>query len=313
MGGFPLASIEEAQQILGALGVPSGQQNRMAALTLLALCGLTPDRPWSTAARTRRTVTKGVMDFVAAHYDAQYAPNTRETFRRQVLHQFVQERVADYNPFDPALPTNSPHAHYAISELALAVIQCFGSARWRTAVREFLDAKGQPNQTSSRDRHMVPVKTPSGMELRLSPGRHNAVQKAVVEQFAPRFAPGSRLLYLGDTAEKALLLDTDRLSVLGITITEHDKLPDVLIHDEARNWLFLVEAVTSHGPVSSRRIVELEAVLARCSARLIYVTAFPDMAEFRKHASDIAWETEVWLCDAPDHMIHFNGERFLRP
>ena len=309
-----MASVEEAQQILEALGLPTAQRNRMSALTLLALCGLTPETRWSAAVRRRCGVTKGVMDHVRTHYDAHYAANTRETFRRQVLHQFVQACVAEYNAFDPALPTNSPHTHYSISEDALAAVQRFGTASWEHAARRFRRGEEKQRQEGrSRSPHMVPVATPSGEHLQLSPGEHNAVQKAVVEQFAPRFAPGSHLLYLGDTARKGLFMDDARLAALGIAITEHDKLPDVLIYDEDRKWLFVVEAVTNHGPISNKRIVELEAVLSECAAGRIYVTAFPDFAEFRRHMKNIAWETEVWLCDKPDHMIHYNGDRFLGP
>ena len=160
---------------------------------------------------------------------------------------------------------------------------------------------------------MVGVTVPDGQQLMLSPGRHNIVQKAVIEQFAPRFAPGARLLYLGDTAKKELILDSTGLSRLGISITKHDKLPDIVLYDEARNWLFLIEAVTSHGPISAQRLADLEAMLADCDAGPVYVTAFPDRTEYRKHVGDIAWETEVWLVEAPNHMIHFDGDRFLGP
>ncbi len=164
-----------------------------------------------------------------------------------------------------------------------------------------------------RDRNLIPVRLPDGRELRLSPGKHNEVQRAIVEQFAPRFVPGAHLLYLGDTARKNLFVDRDRLMKLGIPITGHDKLPDVVLYDAERQWLFLVEAVTSHGPVSPTRMVDLEAMLAECPAGAIYVSAFPDLEEFRKHMKNIAWETEAWLCDSPGHMIHYDGERFLGP
>ena len=153
----------------------------------------------------------------------------------------------------------------------------------------------------------------TGRELLLSPGRHNQVQKAIVEQFAPRFAPGALLLYLGDTTNKNLFVDRGRLNELGISITDHDKLPDVVLYDAQREWLFLVEAVTSHGPVSPTRVVDLETMLAGCAAGVVYVSAFPGLGEFRKHINNIAWETEVWLCDSPDHMIHYDGDRFLGP
>lgn len=151
-----------------------------------------------------------------------------------------------------------------------------------------------------------------GGEHGVPPDPHSGVQRAVVEQFTPRFAPGSLVLYLGNTAEKdGLVLDAAALADLGIASTEHDRLPDILTHDEARNRLFLVDIVTSQGPMSRKRIVELEAVFAKCNAPRIYVTAFADRDEFCEYLLDIAWGTEVWLCDAPDHMIHFNGDRFL--
>lgn len=160
---------------------------------------------------------------------------------------------------------------------------------------------------------MVAVRVPEGWELRLSPGRHNELQRAVVEEFAPRFAPGANLLYLGDTTDKDLLVDRARLAQLRIPMTDHDKLPDIVLDDASRGWLFLVEAVTSHGPVSPSRLVDLEEILISCPADPVYVSAFPDFAEFRKHMSNIAWETEVWVRDRPDHLIHYDGERFLGP
>lgn len=313
--GLLMAKIEEAQEILKALGLPVPQQNEMAALTLLALCGLRPDDAWNKARRRSLTITKGIMSFVAKEYGRSYAPNTRETFRRQVLHQFVQTRIADYNPDEPNLPTNSPRAHYALTRAALAAIQAYGTPDWRDASRLFVEKQGSLLTVYQKRRYVarVPVRLPEGTTLELSPGRHNEVQAAVVQEFAPRFAPGARLLYLGDTAKKSLHMDPGRLAALGIFVSDHDKLPDVILHDEKCNWLFLVEVVTSHGPVTPKRVVELEAKFAACKAGLVFVSAFPDFAEFRKHLKEIAWETEVWIADTPDHLIHFNGDRFLGP
>lgn len=244
-----------------------------------------------------------------------YAPNTRETFRRQVLHQFVQAHIAEYNPFDPHLPTNSPRAHYAITEAALEAVKAYGTPRWKEAVHKFSAEQGSLSilYSSKREHNKVPVSLPDGREIRLSPGKHNEVQNAIIEEFAPRYAPGSELVYLGDTENKDLVVNEKTLVDLGIPITEHDKLPDVVLYDRPKNWLFLIEAVTSHGPVSPKRIVELEEMLKNCSIGLVYVSAFPDIGEFKKHAKNIAWETEVWLADVPDHLIHFNGDRFFGP
>lgn len=310
-----MAKVEEAREILKSLGLPPAQQNEMSALTLLALCGLRPTDKWRQAYRHSVTVTKGIMGFIAQEYGKQYAPNTRETFRRQVLHQFVQARIADYNPDAPDLPTNSPRAHYAISEPALTAVKAYGSRRWRLAVSQFLSDQGSllTIYQRRREQRLVPAILPDQTTLKLSPGKHNQLQVAVIEEFAPRFAPGARLLYFGDTAKKNLYVNADRLKALHISITEHDKLPDILLHDEARQWLFLIEAVTSHGPMTPKRVVELQKVFAVCDAGCVYVSAFPDLAEFRKHLRHIAWETEVWIAEMPEHLIHFNGDRFLGP
>ena len=255
------------------------------------------------------------MSFVAERYDRKYAPNTRETFRRQVLHQFVQAGIADYNPDDPSLATNSPKAHYSLTKQALDTIKSFGTRGWKGHVGRFLSERGNllTAYERNRARRMVPVRVAEGVHLKLSPGKHNEVQAAIIQEFAPRFAPGARVLYLGDTAKKNLYLDTASLKDLGISITDHDKLPDVVLYDEKRSWLFLIEVVTSHGPVTPKRVVELEAMFGQCKFGRVYVTAFPDFAEFRKHLRTIAWETEVWIVEMPDHMIHFNGDRFLGP
>jgi len=310
-----MSKIEEAQEILKALGLPSAQYNEMAALTLLAVCNIKEQDNWKDATRQSMGVSNGVMNFVNEHYGKTYAPNTRETFRRQVLHQFVQARIVDYNPDNPKLPVNSPKAHYALTAEALEVIKSYKTKTWEKALNHFLAVVGKLSDVYLKERELnqIPVTLQDGKTIKLSAGKHNEVQAAIVQQFAPRFANGGVLLYLGDTAKKDLFLDEQGLKDLGIPIGQHSKLPDVVIFDTKRNWLFLIEAVTSHGPVSPKRLLELEDFLKDCKVGKVYVTAFPDMTEFKKHSNNIAWETEVWLMEVADHMIHFNGDRFMGP
>lgn len=311
-----MSKITEAQEILKALGLPAAQQNEMSALVLLALCSIKEDTPWAKAKRASQRITKEIMAFVNDNYKAEspYAPNTRETFRRQVLHQFVQASVVNYNPDDPTLPVNSPKAHYAITPEALTVVQGYGKAEWKNKVEKFAQETTMLREkyAAERDLHRIPLII-EGNEYYLSPGAHNEVQSAVVEEFAPRFAPGGKLLYIGDAEDKDLYVNTVGLEALKLHITEHSKLPDIVISDEKRGWLFLIEVLTSHGPVSAKRVVELEEFTKDCPYGIVYVTAFPNAKEFKKHVDDIAWETEVWLSDTPDHMIHFNGDRFIGP
>jgi len=310
-----MSKLEEAQDILQALGLPPAQYNEMAALTFLAVCNIKEKDSWAKASRQSLGVTKGIMAFVNEYYGKSYAPNTRETFRRQVLHQFVQARLVDYNPDNPSLPVNSPRAHYALTLEALEVVKAYKTRKWRKTLSHFIDIVGKLSELYLKGKSLIqiPVVLQNGETIRLSAGKHNKVQAAIVEKFAPRFCNGGTLLYLGDTAKKDLFVDVKGLKDLGIPIDQHSKLPDVVIYDSKKKWLFLIEAVASHGPVSPKRLLELEDFLKECKVGKVYVTAFPDMTEFKKHSNSIAWETEVWLMEVPDHMIHFNGDRFMGP
>jgi type II restriction enzyme len=310
-----MPKIKQAQKILKDLGLPKSQQNDMSALTLLALCGIKPKDKWKNASRNSLTVTKGIMDFTKDNYKKEYAPNTRETFRRQVLHYFVQARIVDYNPDSPNLPTNSPKAHYAITEKVLEIIKQFGTKNWKIEVKTFLLDKGSLIEKFNKKRNLnkVPVKLADGRIFTLSPGKHNILQSGIIMDLAPRFLPNSKLLYLGDTAQKELLLEKDELKKFGIIINDHTKLPDIIFYSLDKKCLILIEAVTSHGPMNPKRVEELEELFLNCKVGKIFFTAFLTFSEFKKHISEIAWETEVWIAEAPDHLIHFNGDKFLKP
>lgn len=307
--------IEQAQKILEEIGLPHAQCNEMSALTLLALCDIKPDSNWKEARKVKLGVSKGIMQFVKNHYGKDYAPNTRETFRRFVLHQFVQAGLVDYNPEKPDLPVNSPNAHYAINDLALKLVKSFGSNNWNSVLKSYLSNIGELKKKYIKERKLIqiPVKLSDGTEIELSAGKHNLLQADIIEKFASRFAKGGVIVYLGDTAKKNLYIDKNILEKLKIPIDKHSKLPDIVIYCGEKNWLYLIEAVTSHGPVSPKRIIELEKLLEKCASGKIYITAFPTFVEFKKYTSDIAWETEVWVSEFPDHLIHFNGDKFIGP
>jgi hypothetical protein len=310
-----VSKVDEAVKILRALGLPRAQQNERSAPTLIALAQIGPRSRWSKVQRPMlRTVD--IMDFMRQKFKKDYKPNTRETIRRQTIQQFEQGRIVDRNPDDPSRPTNSGKNVYQLTPDAAAVIALFGNDAEFTAAVEGFHAKfGSLRQTysSARNTLRVPLKLPGGRQVYLSPGAHNDLQVAVIEEFGPRFAPGAEVLYVGDTAERHVVLEADRLAVLKVTMTEHDKLPDIILYRSEVNWIYLIEAVTSHGPMTPKRYIELEQMFANCAADRVYVTAFPSAVEFRRYATEIAWETEVWLRNSPAHMIHFNGPKFLGP
>ncbi|MBW4482917.1 MAG: restriction endonuclease [Tildeniella torsiva UHER 1998/13D] len=303
-----------AKQILVSLGLPRAQQNERSALALLALINLAPGKAWRDAENPLMGITP-VMDWVRQHYGKAYALNTRETIRRQTMHQFVAAGIALYNPDQPNRPVNSPKAVYQIEPAALALLRTFDTAAWHDALTTYLSDRETliARYAKEREQNQVPVQIAPGKRISLSPGDHSELIKQVIEVFAPRFAPGSVLVYAGDTGNKWGYFDAVLLARLGVVIDSHGKMPDVVLHYPDRNWLLLVETVTSHGPVDGKRHSELARLFSAATAGLVYVTAFPSRSAMVRYLAEIAWETEVWVADAPSHLIHFNGERFLGP
>jgi hypothetical protein len=223
--------------------------------------------------------------------------------------------MALYNPDKPDRPVNSPKAVYQIEPAALALLRTFGTPAWHDGLTAYLAERETlvARYAKEREQNRIPVEIAPGKKITLSPGEHSELIRAIIEDFAPRFAPGSVLVYAGDTGDKWGYFDAALLAKLGVDVDSHGKMPDVVLHYTAKNWLLLVESVTSHGPVDGKRHAELAKLFAGSTAGLVYVTAFPNRAIMGRYLGEIAWETEVWVADAPSHLIHFNGERFLGP
>jgi hypothetical protein len=306
--------IDEAIQILRAVGMPRAQLNERSGLCMLALLNVGSDTNWSAAQAPLIGITP-IMDWSREHYGKDYAPNTRETFRRQSMHQFVEAGIALYNPDHPERPVNSPKAVYQVRPEFLALVKQFGTDSWDADLEEYL----AQNQTliekyaRTREQVMVPVTISEELELKLSSGEHSLLIKAIIEDFGPRFAPGSKLLYVGDTGSKFGYFNEESFAKLGVKLDNHGKMPDVVLYREDKNWLYLIESVTSHGPVDGKRYGELNALFGKSSADLVYVTALPSRSYLTRFLPVIAWETEVWVSDSPSHLIHFNGDKFMGP
>lgn len=304
-----MSKIDEAKQILNALQVPEQQQNAMCCCVLLAMAGLTKENSWQDATNEWIRI-HDVIAFANNNYGTTYAENSRETFRKQAMHHFRNAAFIE----DNGKATNSPNYRYRLTEEMLELVQSFGTDRWKAKLASFQANHEALVQlyASKIIRRKMPVKI-NGRNFTFSPGAHNRLQKAIIEEFAPRFAPSSECLYVGDTTKKDLVKNEDKLRELGFTITLHDKMPDVVLYLEEKKWLYFIESVTSVGPMDPKRIKEIEEMTAGVTVGKIYVTAFLDFKTFKKFSESLAWETEVWIADMPDHMIHLNGDKFLGP
>lgn len=294
------------QHLLASLGVPAKQQSELCAYTILAMAHLCKRTAWINATAEWTRIHE-IIEFISESYGRTYAENSRETIRKQAIHHF---RTAAFIE-DNGLATNSPNYRYRLTDDFLEVLRASGS---KVAIAKFLKnhEKLVDKYAVKRNFRQVPINV-NGQVFQFSTGKHNELQKSIIEDFGPRFAPGAECLYIGDTIKRDMVKNEEMLAKLGFEITLHDKMPDVVLYDAKRNWIFFIESVTSVGPMDNKRIVELTELTVNVHCGKIFVTAFLDFKTFKRFSEQLAWETEVWIAEMPDHMIHLDGDRFLGP
>lgn len=299
--------IEKTKQLLSDIGMPKRQQSDICALTLLSMASLGKTDRWSDAENQWMRI-HDIIKFAKKRYGVIYAENSRETFRKQALHHFRTAAMVE----DNGEATNSPNYRWRLTGEFLDVIR--NMSKDNAALKAFKQNHRSLMEiyASKKAMEKMPVRI-NGEDFTFSTGKHNQLQKAIIEDFAPRFAPNAECLYVGDTIKKDLVKQEEKLRQLGFAITVHDKMPDVVLYSEEKQWIYFIEAVTSVGPMEPKRISEIASMTEHVSTGKIFVTAFPDFRTYKKFSAQLAWETEVWIAEMPDHMIHLNGDKFLGP
>jgi hypothetical protein len=314
--------VDQALTILSALGVPlnnlTPRRKEKMAKAFIAVGGLKPPVAWSAIQDNhdkRHLTSRQVIAFMNANLGESIADSSYDNIRRKDLVLPEAALIVLKSAKNPDANTNDGTRGFAINPTAALAIRQFGTPQWEAAVDQFMQGRQTLAQELSRERNLarVTVRIGGDVALTFSPGKHNVLQKQIIEDFLAIFGHGAEVLYVGDTADKSLFVNQSQLAALQFFELAYDKLPDVVAYSKSKNWLYLIEAVTTANPITELRRRTLSKLVESCPADVIYITAFPDRASYRKFAKDIAWETEVWIADAPEHMIHFNGDKFLGP
>lgn len=313
--------IEEATLILRELGIPidtlTAKRKQHVARAFLALGAIKPSSSWSEFknAEVHYLTTKQILAFGRLHWGEVRSDGSYDDVRRQDLKWLTLSDIAIPAANKPNATTNDGTRGFGIHKAVALVVRRFETKSWNKSIKQFQNEWVLLSKQLARERelNLLPVTLPSGKVIKFKPDPHNQLQKTVIEQFLPRFGYGAEVLYVGDAAEKHKHKDVVKLKKLGFFDLSHEQLPDIIAYSSSKNWLYLIEVVTSANPVTEERLLLLEKRLKKSKIPRIYISAFKNRGVFRKFAADIAWETEVWLEEVPDHLVHFNGGKFLGP
>jgi type II restriction enzyme len=307
--------INEALDILELVGIPFTDKTERAlekmAMSFLSVANVT--NKWSEATDNANLKTRDIISFINKNFEEKISPGSYDDIRRKDLKLLVLAGIVVNTGIGKNSATNDPTRGYSLLSEFKNLITKYKTKNWKKELDNFNNNRPQLSDILARKRDLekIPVKLPDGKPLELSLGQHNILQKAIIEEFLPRFGSDCTVLYIGDTSNKILHIEKEELTKLNFFELMHDELPDIIAYSSSNNWLYLIEAVHSSGPMSETRVLELKTMLENCTAELIFVTTFLTKTDFKKWTTDVAWETEVWIADNPDHLIHFNGHKFL--
>jgi type II restriction enzyme len=312
--------INETIFIIESFGTPlnglTPRRMERMALCFLALADVKSPADWKKIKSIEDKVSmrsRDIIKYINRNLQDKISLGSYDDIRRRDLKLLILSGIVIRTR--PSADINDSTRGYAISPEHAKLIRHLREKNWSGLVVKFLKSGTTLAEKLTEERAMeqIPIKVSPGKTLLFSLGKHNILQKAVIEEFLPRFGYGAEVLYIGDAAKKQLYKNEKKLKELKFFELSRNDLPDVLAYSSKKNWLFLIEAVYTSGPVSKTRKIELEELTKNCKAKIIYITAFLDKETFRKFIVDIAWETEVWIAESPDHLVHFNGDKFLGP
>lgn len=312
--------IDQAAFAIRQFGIPfdelSFRRIERMAIAFLAVCQVNSKVGWKATKDLNDGVamkTRDIINYANQNFEENISSGSYDDIRRKDLKMLVLADIVVRT--NPTAARDDATRGYALNPEYREVVATIGTPAWDKLLTTFLKNRLPMSEilAQKRDIGLIPITLPGGKTLTFSPGEHNLLQKAIIEDFLPRFGYGAEVLYVGDTADKFLLLNKERLLELNFFELSHGELPDVVAYSAEKNWLFLIEAVHSSGPISAVRLIELQKLTEKCKADIVYVTAFLDRDTFRKFVKDIAWETEAWIASAPDHLVHFNGDKFMGP
>jgi len=312
--------IRQAVDIIVEIGIPISDKTERAiekmAMSFLAVAGVITN--WNEAKGLddkRFLKTREIINFINKNFEEEISPGSYDDIRRKDLKLLVLGSFILKSGENPNAATNDPTRGYTLAPDFSELIKKYGTKEWQSSLENFLKDKVNLQKLLARKREIekVNVVLPNRKILEFSAGQHNLLQKQIIEEFLPRFGKGSQLLYVGDTSNKFLHFEKEALAKLNFFELAHEELPDIIAYNSEKNWLYLIEAVHSSGAINEVRLLELKRLTGDCKAEIIFVTAFLAKSDFRKWVTEIAWETEVWIAENPDHLIHFNGDKFLGP
>ena len=315
---YAYSVLDDAADILKSIGMPERLYNPRCVMALAACAEITEKSKWRHASEAYHG-THDIISFInrnfpnKANLDTKgYQENSRETFRDETLKPWISAGILEARY---GLASNLKDNAYRLTAQFVALIRTYGTERWLEELEVYKSIHPSYETLLKQVKDLDPGYSVNynGLVFTLDRSPHNKLQKAILDVFAKYFASGAELLYIGDTSDRMLRKNDNRLSELGINVfSKSTCIPDIILYDEKHNRILFIEAYNSVGEFTYDRVKD---ILACCHCKpgteVAFITAFATMKKALQVINNIAWDTDIWVAEYETHLIHKNGDKFI--
>jgi hypothetical protein len=303
-------TLDEIKALLAALNLPAQFITDQTAICILTLAdrsprsGLLPEHVClSDGARIH-----DILNFARTNLGRQVAENTRESYRKSSLRPLMNAGFVVRHQ----LSTNDPNTYYRLHASFARLLSTTDPAERDRLVERLRLPESVPRRRSRRvvPGQVVTVRLNENTTYELSPGEHNALERAVVESFATAFLVQPEVVCLGDAAVRGGYQNRPLMRRLNLPIDVAATLPDAILYCPVEQHLVIVEAVTSVGAIDAARMAQFQQLVSDAAPlvrRISFVTAFPSRTTLRRFVESIAWGSNVWIESELGNLIHFQA------
>ncbi len=211
-------------EILETFGIPidkmTPRRSERMALAFLAVIHKDINNSWrdiKDSSDSASLKTRDIIDILNDKYEENISSGSYDDIRRKDLKFLLLGGIILHS--NPTSARNDSTRGYVLNPFYAEFIRNIKSkisSAWKSYVKKKLKNEKSVKDmlVSKRNIQKIPVKLPSGEKITFSPGEHNLLQKAIIEEFLPRYGYGCEILYVGDTADKLLLKNESKLKEL---------------------------------------------------------------------------------------------------
>jgi len=201
------------------------------------------------------------------------------------------------------LKAKSPNSCY---RLANSFVDILREDNWQSILDQWIQGD------AVRRRHELQA-VAAAEAKKMADNSHTQLIQASINHYVPAFLPGYEVLYVDDgDGDRITEEQKEILAKAGLALELGDAMPDVLLWNPEKSFLWVIEAVTSDGEVDSHKVAQMTNFSNRHNIQSIgFTTTYPTWKKFaerqKQTKANLAINSHVWILESGSTQLTVEG------